>query len=227
VALGAAIQGAIIAGEPIDAVLVDICPYSLGIQSYTVVAGIEVPNRFSVVVPRNTAIPCSKTERFYTLHPDQDRAQVRVFQGEGWTVDQATFLGEFEFSGISPNPSGGLREVLVGFDYDVDGIVHVTARDHLTKRQAGIKVTGLKGRLSEGEKAAAQVMVERTAGEAPAASTAALRGRAEALLASLRKAGKVKEATELEALIATLDAAGGAEGLAMDRLIDWIYEHEE
>ena len=227
VALGAAVQGAIIAGEPIDAVLVDICPYSLGIQTYTVVAGVEVPNRFSVIIPRNTAIPCSKTERFFTLHPDQDRAEVRVYQGEGYTVDRNTFLGQFMFTGISPNPSGGLREVLVAFDYDVDGIVHVTARDHLSKRHAGIKVTGLKGRLSEGEKAAAQAMVERAVGTAPSGPAAGLRGRAEAMLASLRQAGKTKEAEELAAVLAAFDAANSAEGAAMDRLVDWLYEHEE
>ena len=227
VALGAAVQGAIVAGEPIDAILVDICPYSLGIQTYTVVAGVEVPNRFSVIIPRNTAIPCSKAERFFTLHPDQDRAQVRVFQGEGYTVDRNTFLGEFLFTGISPNPSGGLREVLVSFDYDVDGIVHVQARDHLTKRQAGIKVTGPRGRLSEGEKTAAREMVARTAEEVQAGPAAVLRGRAAAMLANLREAGKTEEAEELVRLLAALDAAGTDEGTALDQLIDWMYEHGE
>ncbi|TAK31711.1 MAG: heat-shock protein Hsp70 [Chloroflexota bacterium] len=229
VALGSAVQGAIIAGEPIDAVLVDICPYSLGIQTYAVVVGVEVPNRFSVVIPRKTAIPCSKTERFFTLYPDQDRVLVRVFQGEGYTVDQNTFLGEFEFTGISPNPSGGQREVLVGFDYDVDGIVHITAHDRFTKRKAGINVTGPKGRLSEDEKALAQATIERTTRESPLGAAIALRRRAEAMLANLREAGKTKEAEELARLVAMLDTAPAseAETTVMDNLIDWMYEHEE
>jgi len=229
VALGAAVQGAIIAGEEIDAVLVDVCPYSLGIQTFAVVAEVEVPNRFSVLIPRNTAVPCSKTERFFTLTPWQDQARVSVYQGEGYTVDQNTFLGEFTFSGISPNPSGGLREVLVNFDYDVDGIVHVTARDRLSKRQAGIKVAGPKGRLSESEKAAAQTAVERAATEPASGPTTILRARAEGLLADLRSAGKAAEAAELADLIAALDAvpAGAEAGTAVDRLIDWLYEHEE
>ncbi len=138
-----------------------------------------------------------------------------------------TFLGESLSTGISPNPSGGLREVLVSFDYDVDGIVYVQARDHLMKRQAGIQVTGPRGRLSEGEKAAAQAMVERTMEGAPAGPEAALRGRAEAILTNLRKAGKSKEAEEVARLLASLDAASNAEGTALDQLIDWLYEHEE
>ncbi|MDP2659678.1 MAG: Hsp70 family protein, partial [Dehalococcoidia bacterium] len=108
VALGAAVQGAIVAGEPIDAVLVDVCPYSLGIRAISRTLGVTVNNRFSVVIPRNSTIPCSKTERFYTTHPDQDEANIEIYQGERYTVDQNTFLGEFEFTRISPDPDGGL-----------------------------------------------------------------------------------------------------------------------
>ncbi|MBI4317691.1 MAG: Hsp70 family protein [Chloroflexi bacterium] len=228
VALGAAVQAAIIAGEPIDAILVDVCPYSLGIKTLSFTLGVTVGNRFSVVIPRNTAVPCSKTERFYTLHPDQDKALIEVYQGEGYTVDRNTHLGEFEFSGISPNPNGGVREVLVAFDYDIDGIVRVSARDRHTGRQANIKVTGLKDRLSVEEKAQARAALEQ-APEAVSDATAILRQRAENVLARLQKEGKSDAAAELAALLAELDGTGdaGADGAVVDRLVDWIYEHEE
>jgi len=229
VALGAAVQGAIVAGESIDAVLVDVCPYSLGIRSLSSSLGILVENRFSVVIPRNTPIPTSKTERFYTVSPNQDRAMIEVYQGEGYTVDRNTFLGEFEFKGISPSPDGGQRELLVAFDYDVDGIVHVAARDKRTGRHADMKITGLKDRLSEAEKARAQ---RRPGGCSPSWSrdtVTVLRKRAQGLLPKLRQAGNEDAANELERLLAELDAAvaSGTDSEAVDRLVDWIYEHEE
>ncbi|MCL4369559.1 MAG: Hsp70 family protein [Chloroflexi bacterium] len=228
VALGAAVQGAIIAGEPIDAVLVDVCPYSLGIRTLSYTLGVTVENRFSVVIPRNTTVPTSKTERFYTHYPDQDRAMIEVYQGEGYTVDRNTFLGEFEFKGISPDPAGGRREVLVAFDYDLDGIVHVTARDKRTGRRAEMKITGLKDRLTEAEKMEARANLEA----APAVQSdtvTLLRKRAEGLLPRLRQAGKEDAADELERLLAELDQsiAAGTDGEMVDRLVDWIYEHEE
>jgi molecular chaperone DnaK len=228
VALGAAVQGAIIAGEPIDAVLIDVAPYSLGIRTVAETLGVLVQNRFSVVIPHNTPVPVSKTERFHTLHPDQDRAVVEVYQGEGYTVDRNTFLGEFEFKGISPDPGGGLREVLVSFDYNVDGIVRVTARDRRTGKQANIKITGLKDRLSEDEKTEARAALEASP-QAESDTVAVLRDRAESLLADLREAGRNDDAEELEGLLAELDAteATGADSAAVDRLVEWIYEHEE
>jgi molecular chaperone DnaK len=228
VALGAAVQGAIIAGEPIDAVLVDICPYSLGIRTISTSLGVLMDNRFSAVIPRNTTIPASKTECFYTVTPDQNRAVIEVYQGEGYTVDRNTFLGEFEFKGISPDPRGGQREVLVTFDYDVDGIVHVAARDKRTGRHADMKITGPKDRLSEAEKVRARAALE-AAPPMESDTVTVLRKRAEGLLPRLRQADKEDAAAELERLLAELDraVAAGADSEVVDRLVDWIYEHEE
>ncbi len=228
VALGAAVQGAIIAGEPIDAVLVDICPYSLGIRTLSTALGVLVDNRFSAVIPRNTTIPTSKTEKYYTVYPDQDSVVIEVYQGEGYTVDRNTFLGEFEFKGISPDPEGGQREVLVTFDYDVDGIVHVAARDKRTGRHADMKITGPKDRLSEAEKVRARAALE-AAPPMESDTVTVLRKRAEGLLPRLRQADKEDAAAELERLLAELDraVAAGADSEVVDRLVDWIYEHEE
>lgn len=228
VALGAAVQGAIIAGEPIDAVLVDVSPYSLGIRTISHTLGITVDNRFSVIIPRNTTIPCSKTERFYTVHPQQDKALVEVYQGEGYTVDRNTFLGEFEFSGISPSPDGGPREVLVSFDYDIDGIVHVTARDRRNGHQADMKITGLKDRLTEEEKVRARGNVE-TLHRVDSDALIPLKKRAADLIARLEAKGRHETAAELAGLLADLDQPQDADAASVlvDRLVDWIYEHED
>lgn len=228
VALGAAVQGAIIAGEPINAVLVDVCPYSLGIKTLSQTLGVTVDNRFSVIIPRNTTIPCSKAERFYTVHPQQDKALVEVYQGEGYTVDRNTFLGKFEFTGISPNPDGGLREVLVNFDYDIDGIVHVAARDRRSGRQADMRITGLRDRLTEEDKARARANVE-TFQPAETDALASLIKRADDLLAKLRGESKQGAVAELTGLLADLDGARDADATSamLDRLVDWIYEHED
>ncbi|MBI3974061.1 MAG: Hsp70 family protein [Chloroflexi bacterium] len=230
VALGAAVQAAIVAGEPIEAVLVDVAPYSLGIRAVRfdgITASVD-DKFFSVVIPRNTTIPSSKSEHYYTLTPAQDKVEIEVYQGEARTVDQNTSLGKFMFENISPNPSGGEREVLVTFDYDVDGIVHVTARDRHSDRRADIKITAPVRHLSEDEKARARAAVEA----APAAetdATVALRRRAEDLRANLLLAGKDDVVAELESILEGLDRAADAETreAVLDRLVDWIYEHEE
>ena len=156
VALGAAIQAAIIAGEPISAVLVDVAAHSLGIETASMVLGYLVPGRYSVVIPRNTTIPCTKAEAFYTLTPDQDRAEIRVYQGDEPVVSRNTLLGQFTFQGISPAPRGENREVIVRFDYDINGIVQVSATDRRTNRSEGISITAARQRLSEVDKTRSQ-----------------------------------------------------------------------
>jgi molecular chaperone DnaK len=141
VAAGAAVQAAIIAGEPIEAVLVDVAPRSLGIATARIVLGHVLSDRYAVVIPANKTIPCSVERSFYTLTPSQDEAQVRVYQGEEEVASRNLFLGEFLFSGISPSPTGRNREVLVRFDYDVNGMVQVAARDKQSGRSERITVT--------------------------------------------------------------------------------------
>ncbi len=149
VAAGAAVQGAIIAGEPIEAVLVDVAPRSLGIETAHIVLGHILPDRYTVVIPANKTIPCSVERPFYTITPDQDAVRIRVYQGEEEVASRNLHLGEFLFSGISPSPTGQSREVLVRFDYDVNGIVQVAARDKQTGRSEGITVTVSRGAAVE------------------------------------------------------------------------------
>ena len=206
VALGAAVQAAIIAGEPIAPVLVDIAPRSLGIQAAKLVLGHVVTDRYSVLIPRNTAIPCTKSEAFYTLAPDQADARIRVFQGDDVVASHNELLGEFLFEDISPDPEGLNREVLVRFDYDIDGIVHVGAIDRRTNRNEGIKITASRQRLSASEKASSRVKLATLDRRLEREVYAVLR-RSERLMVALEAAGQVGHAEEVLALAGELERA--------------------
>jgi len=206
VALGAAIQAAIIAGEPVAAVLVDVAPHSLGIETVHVVLDHLLPDRYEVVIPRNTTIPCSKAESFYTLTPAQDSARVRVFQGEKPVASRNALLGEFLFAGISPAPAGLNREVLVRFDYDLDGIVQVSATDRRTNRAEGITITASRERLGEAEKAASKEKLGAVDRRLEREITALLR-RAERAMTRLEAEGQSTLAEEVLALGGDLERA--------------------
>jgi molecular chaperone DnaK len=206
VALGAAVQAAIVDGQPIETVLVDVAPHSLGIETMSLVLGHAMTDRYAVLIPRNTAIPCSKAQSFYTITPEQDHAIVRAYQGEEQVASRNTLLGEFDFTGISPAPPGENREVIVRFDYDVNGIVQVSAIDRRTNRSAGITVTASRERLTEAAKARS---VEKLAAvdRRLEREIAALLRRAERLMTRLEADGKAEAAEELLALAGDLERA--------------------
>ncbi len=156
VALGAGVQAAIIAGEPIDAILVDVTPYSLGIAVAETRLGRIIPDRYKVLIHRNTTIPVSKEEVFYTLFPEQDTIKVEVYQGEQPQASQNTLLGNFLVTGLEPERPGELATVTVKFDMDVNGILTVTARDRKTGRQENITVEASPTRMSAAQITAAQ-----------------------------------------------------------------------
>lgn len=148
VALGAAVQGAIIAGEEVDTVLVDVTPYSLGVETATIRHGTLIEDLYSVIIRRNTAIPVSRTERYWTLYPGQESVDIKVYQGESRIASKNTLLGEFTFGNL-PQHEDRLTEILVNFDCDVNGIVNVTATCKETGQQDSIQVTTSRARLSE------------------------------------------------------------------------------
>ena len=132
VALGAAIQAAIIAGDDVEALLVDVSAHALGIATFDPYQGDE---ELAVVIPRNTAIPTSRSRLFYTLRPEQDTVEVKVYQGEDRDLGQDELLGEFRFEGLSPSADRtDPRELLVHFDYDLNGLLTVRAEDRPTGR---------------------------------------------------------------------------------------------
>jgi len=215
VALGAAVQAAVIAGHGVDAVLVDVCPHSLGIRTLGIRAGDESDDVFVPIIRRNTAIPVSRSERFYTVHPDQDTVAVKVYQGEEPTATRNTHLGELMFRDLAEDPDGGLREVLVAFDYDINGILHVAAVDRRTGRRE-------------------EMHLHTAALTEVAASGSSLPPEAAALLAKLRalqpRLAGSPDAAGLDQLIAQAETVGGgsgAEGLAawQEAAGGFLFEH--
>jgi molecular chaperone DnaK len=156
VALGAGVQAAIIAGEPIDAILVDVTPYSLGIAVAETRFGRVTPDRYKVLIHRNTTIPVTKEDVFSTLFPEQDAIRIEVYQGEQPIASQNTPLGNFLIGELEPEYPGELPQVTVKFDMDVNGILQVTAQDCKTGRQEQITVEATPTRLSAAQISEAQ-----------------------------------------------------------------------
>jgi len=156
VALGAGVQAAIIAGEPIDAILVDVTPYSLGIAVAETRLGRVITDRYKVLIHRNTTIPVTKEDVFTTLYPEQDTVRIEVYQGEQPVASQNTPLGNFLINGLEPEFPGEMPKVTVQFDMDVNGILQVTAEDRKTGKQEKITVEATPTRLSAAQIAEAQ-----------------------------------------------------------------------
>ncbi len=141
VSIGAAIQGGIIAGDVKNVVLLDVTPLSLGIETE---GGI-----MTVLVERNTTIPVTKTETFSTAADNQTAVTVRVFQGERKMANDNRLLSQFNLEGIPPAPRG-IPQVEVTFDIDVNGILHVSAKDKSTGKEQKVRIEQ-SGGLSEDE----------------------------------------------------------------------------
>ncbi|MGB9789664.1 MAG: molecular chaperone DnaK [Thermotoga caldifontis] len=143
VAIGAAIQAAILAGsaKDKDIVLVDVTPLTLGIE---VKGGLMEP-----IIPRNTTIPVRKSKIFTTAEDYQTEVEIRVYQGERAMARDNIFLGSFRLVDIPPAPRG-VPQIEVTFDIDSDGIVHVSAKDLATNKEQSMVVTG-RHKLREDE----------------------------------------------------------------------------
>jgi molecular chaperone DnaK len=147
VAIGAAVQSGVIRGEIKEAILLDVCPLSLGIET---MGGVFAP-----LISRNTVVPCKKSQVFSTAEDGQTHVNVRVFQGEREMVIGNKLLGEFTLVGIPPAPRGTAK-IEVAFEIDANSIVHVSARDRATGKEQAITIEQ-HGGLSESE---IQKMVE-------------------------------------------------------------------
>lgn len=136
VAVGAAVQGGIIAGEVKDILLLDVTPLSLGIET---LGGV-----MTVLIPRNTTIPTRKSEIFTTAADNQTSVEIHVLQGERPMAADNRTLGRFHLVGIPPAPRG-VPQIEVTFDIDANGILNVTARDKATGKQQNITITASSG----------------------------------------------------------------------------------
>jgi molecular chaperone DnaK len=141
VAIGAAIQGGVLAGEVKDVLLLDVSPLSLGIET---LGGVT-----TVLIPRNTTIPTKKSETFSTAEDNQTTVEIHVLQGERQMAQDNRTIGKFQLTGIPPAPRG-MPQVEVGFDIDANGILHVTAKDKTTGKEQKIRIEASSG-LSESE----------------------------------------------------------------------------
>ncbi len=155
VAVGAAIQGAIIAGEHLDTILVDVNSHSLGIRCLNIRPGGRLnDDRYSIIINRNTPIPSSMTETYYTAMENQPEAVIDVYQGEDPTASKNTFIGSFVLDDLPSNLLAG-SEIEVSFEYNLNGIVGVSALERSSDRHKKLKVD-LNRAPGKKKKAAAQ-----------------------------------------------------------------------
>ncbi|AJU39927.1 AQG_2a_G0014470.mRNA.1.CDS.1 [Saccharomyces cerevisiae] len=141
VALGAAIQAAVLSGEVTDVLLLDVTPLSLGIET---LGGV-----FTKLIPRNSTIPNKKSQIFSTAASGQTSVEVKVFQGERELVKDNKLIGNFTLAGIPPAPKG-TPQIEVTFDIDANGIINVSAKDLASHKDSSITVAGASG-LSDTE----------------------------------------------------------------------------
>ena len=136
VAMGAAIQGGVLAGDVTDVLLLDVTPLSLGIET---LGGV-----FTKLIGRNTTIPTKKSQVFSTAADGQTQVEIKVHQGEREMAADNKMLGQFQLVGIPPAPRG-VPQVEVTFDIDANGIVNVSARDKGTGKEQQIVIQSSGG----------------------------------------------------------------------------------
>jgi molecular chaperone DnaK len=140
VAIGAAVQAGVLAGEVKDLLLLDVTPLTLSIET---LGGVATP-----MIPRNTTIPTKKSETFSTASDSQTEVEVHVLQGERPLAAQNRTLGKFKLGGIPPAPRG-IPQIEVTFDIDANGILNVTAKDNATGKDTRITITSSSGLSKE------------------------------------------------------------------------------
>jgi molecular chaperone DnaK len=237
VALGAAVQAGIVAGEEIDAILVDVTPFSLGIETATFRGGRIADDHFVPLIRRNTAVPVQKSEMFNTVFPGQKAIHIKVYQGESSIASANVLLGDFMFGDLTPNRSDGLTEVTVNFQLDINGILNVTVIDRAGRKQVSEQMKASRQRLSPEDIAQSQAKLALTYTDTAEDDAVVLDPGVHALL---ERAAKVLADPNVdpelagdigEVMIAIREAAQDEDDEAVeercDELIDLLFEAEE
>ncbi|HME27878.1 MAG TPA: Hsp70 family protein [Acetobacteraceae bacterium] len=217
VALGAAIQGAAMAGTEVSAVLVDVTPYTFGTSALGELNDDLYPYCYIPIIPRNTPIPVRRSEVFFTIKDAQTEVDVRIFQGENEDALENIQLGEFRVTGLSKAPAG--NPVIVDLALDRDGILQVSAREKATGLERRITIDKAMSRYDQGQLDEARERIGALFEEqipAEAVSDSAL----DALLA--KAGGKLDEVAEedrseiIDLIEAVRDARGGDDVAALE-----------
>jgi molecular chaperone DnaK len=158
VAMGAAIQGAIIAGADVGAVLVDITPHSLGIKCLDDMFGYAFQYKFAAIIHRNAALPASRSEVFQTHSDAQTEVEIDVYQGESEDVRNNHRVGKFMVTGLARVPAG--NPILVQLDLNLDGMLKVTARERATGLQKDVVIENALARFEREERDEARQRLE-------------------------------------------------------------------
>ena len=143
VALGAALQAGVLVGESVDAILVDVIPHSLGIAAAVPTPMGIRPGYFSVIIPRNSVVPVSRSHVYSTVFDEQEVVEIEVFQGENTRAQENVPLGKYRVESLPPKPAGNIQ-IEVHFDFDLNGILTVTTTEK-GKGQQGTLVVNNAG----------------------------------------------------------------------------------
>ena len=178
VAIGAAVQGGVLAGDVKDVLLLDVTPLSLGIET---LGGV-----FTKLIERNTTIPTRKSEIFSTASDNQTSVEIKVYQGERSMAADNRLLGVFQLIGVPPAPRG-IPQVEVTFDIDANGILNVSAKDKATSKEQKITITSSSGLSKEEVDKIAQDAEKHAAEDRVRQQEVETRNRADAMIYSTEK----------------------------------------
>ena len=219
VAIGAAVQGGVLAGDVADVVLLDVTPLSLGVETQ---GGV-----FTKIIDKNTTIPTRQGQVFSTTEDNQSVVRVHVLQGEREMAADNKTLGRFELVGVPPAPRG-VPQIEVTFDIDTDGVVHVSAKDLGTGKSQEIRVTAASGLTEDAVDALVNEAEQHAEGDRQRRALAELRNRADGLVYStermLSEYGEHisdEERAALDAAMgATREALGGGDIETLEPAVD-------
>ena len=177
VSLGAAVQGALVAGIDVGPVLVDITPHTLGIQCLGELFGVTSPEVFSPIIPRNSPLPATRSEIYYTAQAGQREAEIHVLQGESEISRFNETVGRFRLVGLNEEAEEG-NEILVRFELNLDGILKVSAQERETGLAKEITIDNAITRFRAASRTEAKQRLAAMFGESPPEEETELAGEA-------------------------------------------------